>query len=62
MPPRTSRGYATDLGDLPEFWGIASAGWNLQRECNAQRRYREACLVPHPGKHVLAPEAAKAGV
>eukprot|EP00969_Alexandrium_andersonii_P069629 3072223-Alexandrium_andersonii.AAC.1 len=32
IPTRASRGYTTDPGDLPEFWGIAPADWELKRE------------------------------
>eukprot|EP00969_Alexandrium_andersonii_P245305 10841331-Alexandrium_andersonii.AAC.1 len=42
MPAHMSPTYATDPGDLPEFWGTAPADWSLQREHTVQHRYRKA--------------------
>eukprot|EP00969_Alexandrium_andersonii_P140369 6210070-Alexandrium_andersonii.AAC.1 len=49
-------------GDIPEFWVIAPADWALQRERNVNHSYRKACLLLHPDKRMLAPEAAQKGV
>eukprot|EP00969_Alexandrium_andersonii_P121547 5373419-Alexandrium_andersonii.AAC.1 len=50
MPSRNSREYATDPGDLPELWGAAPVGWDLQRAYNVEHRCRKACLVLRPDK------------